>query len=199
MDQFTSRAHHSIFLFVAEERTPQRWCVRGFRLTRSLQLQEETDVALVTSAWSEFRRSEIVSCSADAVAELVGLHPFSDPQLANDQKTLVSVPTWSTLAHYATTLSGSDLDDALDSCLTNVLMPWRKQGVSCAGRLVHRSSCNIFSGCADVPLLVPRAEIFGADPRETKRARSLLEKVMPEGWFRRNLIGARIHCIEIYR
>ncbi len=202
MDQFTSRAHHSIFLFVAEERPGEKrgtgWCVRGFRLTRSLKLQEETDVALVTSAWSEFRRSELAHCAVDEAAELIDFR-VSDYHAANDLKTRVSVPTWSTLAHYATTLSGSDLDDALDSCLTDVLIPWKK-GVSCAGRLVHRTSCNVFSGCVDVPLLIPKDEILGCEEgRANKRARVAERSIMPEGWSRNNLIGARIHCIEMYR
>ena len=53
MDHFTSRAHHSVFLFVAEEREDDgdasgAWCVRAFRLTHALKLQEEPDVALVS-------------------------------------------------------------------------------------------------------------------------------------------------------
>lgn len=211
MDHFTSRAHHSVFLFVAEEREDDAsgaWCVRGFRLTRALELQEETDVALVSSAWAEFQRSDRALHAVDRGECLEDEAPADSAvrQGMCDLKTCVSVPSWSTVAHYATTTVGCDQDDEHSSQLTNLYVPWR--GFTRGGRLVRESACNVFAGCVDVPLLIPKAGIF-EDARRRRRRRGnsearlldsvLRSPVMPASWYRNALIGARMHSIEMYR
>jgi hypothetical protein len=207
MDHFTSRAHHSIFLFVAERHHHQSHpSVRGFKLTRTMELQEERDEHLVSIAWAEYQRAACSGCSTavDEMAQFIDAADGDDDvytQLKSDLKTRVSVPTWSTLACYQTTLAGCDLDDAFDARLTDTLIPW-KGGASCAGRLVHRTACNVFSGCVEVPLLAPKSEIFLPVPssgRDRKRPKITTNIIMPPGWYRKNLIGARMHCIEMYR
>ena len=217
MDHFTSRAHHSVFLFVAEERQDSdasgAWCVRAFRLTRALELQEETDVALVSSAWAEFQSSDRALHAVDHSECLTDEEASAHADRACrkgrcDLRTCVSVQSWGTVAHYATTTTGCDEDDRLSSHLTSLYMPWL--GCTQGGRMVHRSACNVFAGCVDVPLLIPKSEIFdGARHRRRRRRASASEAplldsvrmspVMPAGWFRNALIGARMHSIEMYR
>lgn len=207
MEHFTSRAHHGVFLFVAEERdccettttttTPPSWGVRGFRLTRGLELREETDASLVSSAWGDFKSSHRASHSVDekeSLVQPVGGMPSRVARGLCDLKTNVCVSSWSTVAHYAS----STVD----------------------GRLVFGSACNVFSGSMHVPLLVPKSELpqrstgsqtptGGGAPAAKRHKRMptsralhehvLRQPVMPVGWYRKNLIGARIHAIELYR
>lgn len=119
-------------------------------------------------------------------------------------KTRVSVPSWCTVAHYATTLTGcDDMDDGFaGDCLTDTQTPW--QGFTCGGRLIFKGAFNVFSGCVDVPQLLPGEELaphsnqqlpnveLNAGPRASL-------SIMPRGWYRKNLIGARMHTIDMYR
>lgn len=199
MDHFTSRVHHSIFLFVTTENQSR---VRGFRLMHTLKLKEEFDTAVLSSAWAEFLHSEVVEHVVD---ERVQLQSFAHNDDAQQQlKTRVSVPSWSTLANYATTLTGcDDVDDGFTGdCLTDTHTPW--QGFSCGGRLIYKGAFNVFSGCVDVPQLIPEVELAPHNLQSTELGgrqggSTAPGTVMPAGWYRNNLIGARIHAIDMYR
>ena len=82
-------------------------------------------------------------------------------------------------------------------------------------QLLHTSTCNVFSDSVEVPVLLPRDEIIpcatdGDPPMMDRRVRRRLEgclitqsiqqwPVMPKGWYRKNLIGARMHSIDSHR
>lgn len=171
--------------------------------------QEETDKSLSSLAWREFQHSPVVhNRHADEDVHIVPGNGDDDDkevrQARCELKTCISVPSWCSLSHYGTVVDPDSF------------------------RLVHKSTCNFFSCNVNVPLLIPRAEIFdpGSDSKEDgsrnkKKRRSMgrgggggheaaasleriqssirLDPVMPAGWYKNNLIGARIHSIDVHR
>ena len=174
-------------------------------------IQEELDAQLVTHAWNEFQGSAKVAHSVDFhPEEIVPVPLFRDVcKHRRDLKTLVSIPCWSCLSHYKSRPSEFSSPRSMRD-------DWTTGSVGC---MMHQSSCNVFSGCIDVPMLLPRHELVnGSDQDATDddtlsntptnissgctRAQRISAScrlmaslrsvpIMPEGWYRNNLIGAR--------
>jgi hypothetical protein len=114
----------------------------------------------------------------DEPAELLYREACSHANVMESLKTLVVVNVFGTVGLYEYSTEQKHCDP----------LP---------GRMIFENAFNIFCGCVQVPLLFPRCEVI---PMPSSRGTcDVWARVMPRGWYRNNLLGAREYGMRFYR
>jgi len=147
--------------------------------------------------------------------------------LRRDLYTRVSVNAYGVVSCYQASTCDMDDDDEFAGMRDEsgrplsrgAFVPW---GPVHTGRLCFQYSCNVVTGSLQVPLVMPMLEIVRKEQHIGERRKHPFEHewqeeggggamedncnllrlihmdpIMPAGWYRNNIVGARIHCIEM--